>query len=480
MVGRFAANSATVLASQVLNNFLAALFAVVFVRHYGREQYGLFTTVFTYLSFFAVLQSLGVDTIVLREVSSDRSALRDLDAVAGLRLGLSVATMLASWCFLPLIHPSIRVAALVVLASLSTPLSFYPLYTIPYLADLRMAYPNLVFGVWSLVYTTLRLSMVFADASLEAFVAITLVSDCVTFLVARRLGARSGVRLRIRFDRQIAIRLLSESWSIAFAFFALQLLLRLDQMMLYRVHGAEEVGLYAVPVRLVEFANVIPNVFLASAFPLLARLARADHDPRMTFATRMSFRAMACAAVPLAAYLFAYPDVCLAALFGKEFEAASGIMRILAFTLVFTFLNSILFNRLLAARQQTRCAVLAAAAAAINFGLNLALIPRHGGEGAAVATLVAYASVPLLATSMRETRAIGCMAMNSLVRPSLAAGFALLLLSWSGWDPLRGAFLVLLVYLGALVATRELGPSEARIVCQTLGLPVPRSMAAPS
>lgn len=477
LLARFAPNSLAVLASQMVNNLLAAAFAVVFVRHFGREQYGVFTTVFTYLSCFSVLQSLGVDTIMLREISRDRRALDDLGAVAGLRIALSLATMSASWCLLPLIQPTGRVAALVILASLSTPLSFYPLYTMTYIVDLKMAYPNLVFAAWALIYTVARIAMVLADMSLEAFVVVSLVSDAVTFFAARKLGQQSGLHLRIRFDWAIAGRLLSQSWSIAFAFVSLQLLLRIDQLMLYRMHGPGEVGLYAVPVRVVEFANVIPTVFMASAFPLLARLAAGVDGTRLAFATRMSFRAMACAALPLAAYLFAYPEVCLRVLFGQEFEAASGIMSILAFSPVFAFLNSILFNRLLAAGQQGISAALAAAAAGLNVGLNLVLIPSHGGEGAAVATLVAYGSVPLLAMALEETRGIGWMAFQSLVRPGMAAGMALLVVHWSAADPLRGALFVVLTYFSGLVATRELGLAEVRVLCAAAGWHT-RSVAA--
>ena len=78
---RFGMNSIAVLASQLLNNLLAAVVAVVLVRYFGREEYGIFTTVFTYLSFFAVFQSLGVDTIVLRDIARDPRATEHLGGV---------------------------------------------------------------------------------------------------------------------------------------------------------------------------------------------------------------------------------------------------------------------------------------------------------------------------------------------------------------------------------------------------------------
>ena len=466
---RFGMNSIAVLASQLLNNLLAAVVAVVLVRYFGREEYGIFTTVFTYLSFFAVFQSLGVDTIVLRDIARDPRATDHLGGVAGLRIVLSAASVAASWCLLPLIHPTPRVARLIVLASLSAPLSFYPLYTMRHITDLRMAYPNLVLGAWSVIYTLVRLAMVAAGMSLETFVVASLVSDVIVFALARRVGRRVGVSFRIRFDPVQARQLLAQAWPIALALVALQCLLRIDQMMLYRMRGPVEVALYAVPVRMVEFVNLIPTVFVASAFPLLARLAGTADETGLAFATRTSLRAMSWCALPLATYLFAFAEPCLRMLFGSAFAESSGVMAVLAYSLVFAFLNSILFNRLLAAGRQNLAAVLAATAAALNVVLNVPLIRAYGGVGAAFATLVAYASVPLLSLLIVETRSVGRMALESLLRPSVSALLGLAFVERFALGPIEGAVVLSVVYGIALVVTGEIGRRETELFLKCMG-----------
>jgi PST family polysaccharide transporter len=467
---RFGVNSFAVLASQLLNNLLAAVVAVVLVRYFGREEYGIFTTVFTYLSFFTVFQSLGVDTIVLRDIARDPRTTGDLGGVAGLRIALSVASVVASWCFLPLIHPTPRVAGLVVLASLSAPLSFYPLYTMRHITDLRMAYPNFVFGAWSVAYTLVRLAMVAAGMSLEAFVVASLASDAIVFVLARRVGRSVGVSFRIRFDLVHARRLLAQAWPIALALIALQCLLRIDQMMLYRMRGPVEVALYAVPVRVVEFANLIPTVFVASAFPLLARLAGASDETGLAFATRTSLRAMSWCALPLGTYLFAFPEPCLRTLFGDAFAESSGVMAVLAYSLVFAFLNSIFFNRLLAAGRQNLAAVLAATAAGLNVALNIPLIRAYGGVGAAVATLVAYASVPLVSLLIVETRSVGRMVLESLLRPSACALLGLAFVERFSLGPIEGAVALAVIYCTALIVTGEIGRREAELFLKCMSL----------
>jgi O-antigen/teichoic acid export membrane protein len=361
------------------------------------------------------------------------------------------------------------VAGLIVLASLSAPLSFYPLYTMRHITDLRMAHPNFVFGAWSVVYTLIRLGMVAAGMSLEAFVVASLASDVIVFALARKVGRSVGVSFRIRFDPAQARRLLAQAWPIALAFIALQCLLRIDQIMLYRMRGAVEVALYAVPVRMVEFANLIPTVFVASAFPLLARLAGASNQMGLEFATRTSLRAMAWCALPLGTYLFAFPEPCLRTLFGSAFTESSGVMAVLAYSLVFAFLNSILFNRLLAAGRQNVAAVLAATAAGLNVALNVPLIRAYGGVGAAFATLVAYASVPVLSLLLVETRSIGRMALESLLRPSICALLGLAFVERFSLGPIEGAVALSVVYSAALVLTGEIGRRETELFLKCVG-----------
>jgi O-antigen/teichoic acid export membrane protein len=468
-VSRFTTNSAVLFASQVLNTVLASAFAVVFIRHFGREEYGVYSTVYAYISMFLMLGSLGVDFIVTREVARNRNAVATLGQVAGLRVTLSIACMAACWAALPLLHPTTRFVWLTVLATLSLPLSFYPFYFVVHTVDLDMGVPKLVLGVWSIVYTAARFGMIAIGLSLESFVLAGIASDLVTFGLARRIGARSGVRFKIRFDWSTARRLLSESWPIALAMVFLQVLLRVDQIMLYRMRGAAEVGLYAVPVRVVEFASVIPSVIAGSAFPLLARLS-GDHDgTRLDLATRETLRTMAWIALPIATYLFFYAEPLLGLLFGADFAASSGILRMLAYSLVFSFSNAMLFNRFLATGRQRVACALAATAACLNAALNVPLIHSYGGQGAALATLISYCAVSLLAASAASVRDLGRTALRVLLRPSLAAAVSLALLEWLAVGPLLGAVVLGSAYLICLVVTGEIGRVEARLLARGCG-----------
>lgn len=469
IAGRFAGNSAVLLLSYGFNTVVAAVVGVLLVRYLGREQYGLLSTTYAYTSFFLIFTSIGVDTIVQRDVArAPERADEIVGGAIGLRLILSLSSMVAAWVMLPILHPTTRLTFLVFLGTLAFPFSFQGLYLVLYAVELRQGLPKLVMAGWSVVLSLVKLAFIALRMPLEAFVALEAVSGVVVFILSLFLGRRAGLAARMRWDPKEWRHLLRESWPVAVASTFIQVYLRVDQLMLFRMVGAGEVGAYAVPVRVVEFGNVIPTIFMISAFPLLARL-REESAERLERATHLSFRAMALVAVPLAAYLFLYAQPILRAVFGTEFATSAPILRILTWSLPFAFANSVLYNRLFATGNQRTAAVLASVAAAVNVALNAVLIPRLGGVGAAEATVVAYALVVPAALLAQPSRLVGLLGVRGWLKPALATLVALLAVRGWGLGMLWGTGLFLLLYAAVLVAVGEVGAKEVALVRRAMG-----------
>lgn len=467
-IGRFGSNSLILLASQGLNTVLAGLFGIVLVRYLGREQYGLLTTVYAYLFVFQIFSSLGMDTIVYRDVArAPEDADEILARALGVRLLLAVTSMVAGWLLIGVIDPTPQVVRLQFLASLTLPFSLYPFYLVLYSVDLRMGLPKLVLGAWGIVVVCAKVGLIVLRQPIEAFVIADVASAVVVLLLSRNLGRRSGLRVSFRFAPEHWKELLRVSWPVAAAMTFINIYLRVDQLMLYRMVGAAEVGLYGATVRVVEFGNVIPVVFMGSAFPILARLWR-ESTERLDRATELSFRAMLWAGLPLAAVLQLYAAPILDLLFGNDFVAAAPIMRLLAWSVPAAFLGSVLHNRLFSASQQMAAAWLALLAASMNVGLNLWLIPRYQGVGAAAATLISYAMVPLFALGSAQTRALGVTALRCIIRPGLVVLGGMAMVWFLDPGPVVGVALLLAVYVTGLVVTREWGPPELALVRRAL------------
>ena len=68
---RIAQSSAALLFSNFANKIIGFFIMLTVARVLGAEQFGVYTTVFAYVSLFALLTDLGLTTVVTRKLSQD-------------------------------------------------------------------------------------------------------------------------------------------------------------------------------------------------------------------------------------------------------------------------------------------------------------------------------------------------------------------------------------------------------------------------
>jgi len=165
--------------------------------------------------------------------------------------------------------------------------------------------------------------------------------------------------------------------------------MRIDQVMLGEMVGNEEVGIYSVAVRLAEVWMFIPMAIFWSVFPAVVE-ARVSDEALLYERLQKLYNLMT-----LTAYIVAVPMTLLGGwlvdtLFGEAYTRAGLMLVVLIWANIFAnleiarsaFLSSMNWTRLHFVTVFLGCLV--------NIALNLLFIPRYGGLGAAVASLVAY------------------------------------------------------------------------------------------
>ena len=192
--------------------------------------------------------------------------------------------------------------------------------------------------------------------------------------------------------------------------------LRIDIVLLERLRGVHEAGIYAVAARLSEVWYMVPVALMGAAFPALwARRADAAAYQRGLQSSLDLLFALAFALAVLT-QLFGRPLV--EWLFGARFGASVVVLQIHIWAGLFVFMRALL-SRWLLAEDLLRFSLLThVCGAVVNVGLNLLLIPRYGATGAAVATVVSYAGAGWLSLYLSpRTRPMGRMMARALLLP---------------------------------------------------------------
>jgi O-antigen/teichoic acid export membrane protein len=161
---------------------------------------------------------------------------------------------------------------------------------------------------------------------------------------------------------------------------------RLDQWLVGSLAGSRELGIYSVAVAWAEGLFLLPESLAQVQRPDLVRTDERGAAVQVTRAFR--FAALA-TAVMVGGLLLLAPLLCTT-VFGSAFAGSVQQLRVLSLGAFGIVALKLFGNALVAQGRPLKEAMAIAAAFAATIALDLVLIPRHGGTGAALASTAAY------------------------------------------------------------------------------------------
>jgi len=415
--------------------FLAVVSGLVFhlmvARALGPADYGALTASVTYVALWAVLMEGGVSLALTREAAADPRRLswapRLLLWKSWLALTGVAGALTSAW----LLGFDSRVLVLVAIMALGM-VGF---------SGMRLA-----FGVfraigsfaWEAGLSTLQKGAVVLLAAAALRLGTGVVGVAAAFTLSYAIGA--GLALRRAWRAVSPARDLPSDvdrppagfffWT-CIPLFASELLsnlyVKLDQIMLLRLRGPEETGLYAAAYRIVEALLLVVAGAMTVLFPRLAGSARGAPGPFAADFAR-AWRTLWIGGLALAVNGWLWAVSLLPIVFGGAYASAEAPLRILLASIPLAYVNALLTQSLVAKGRERRYAAGAALCAGVNLGLNLLLIPPWGATGAAWATIATEGVLLVICFySLRELGPIIPLA------PSLATGAGAALAVAVGW-----------------------------------------------
>jgi O-antigen/teichoic acid export membrane protein len=419
------ANTGWMTLEKVMRLGLGLVISVFIARHLGPRDFGILSYAFSVTAFLGTFAYLGLSGIVVRDIVKHPDETGSLMGsgfalkMIGALLGYGVIVSLAL-----LGHPSsVESWVLIITGAL---LLFQPMEIIDlwFQSRTESKYPVLGKGLAFLLASAGNITLVFVGASVLAFAAVTLTEFVLAFFLLLATYVYKGQSIRAwKFQGSKMLRLLRQSWILILSGFLGLVYLKIDQIMLRWMVGAEEVGIYSVAVRFSEAWYFIPSVIAVSVFPTLVE-ARQRNRENYEKKLQQGFDILFAIAFSIAVLIAFTATPAINFLFGPEYKQAGGILVIHIWAGVFIFMRALFSKWILMENLIPFSLYSHGLGALVNVGLNLLLIKPYGGYGAAVATLFSYAAASyfILFLSSR-TRPIAIMMSKSLLLPIRMARF---------------------------------------------------------
>ena len=381
-------NTVIQIIGKIISTILGLFSIALITRYLGRSGFGEYTTIITFLTFFAVAADFGL-TLVTVQMLSDRSLPENkiLNNLFSLRLVSSLAFLI--------------LAPLTVLFSPYSPAIKIGI-SLTFISFLFPALNQILIGLFQTKLSMSRSALAEAASRLVLIIGVVLTQKFQAglngILIATTVSAFSGfilnyffsfkfAAIRLEFDWLIWKKIFSKSWPLAITIVLNLIYLRADTLLLSLLRSVEEVGLYGATYRVIDVLTTIPFMFAGLILPILTTAWLNNKPDYFKNVLQKSFDFMAILAIPLVigAQFLSRPIMIFAA--GQEFAPAGQILQVLTFAVAAIFLGTMFSHAVIALDKQKTMILFYVFASLSSLIAYLVLIPHFSYFGAAAVTI---------------------------------------------------------------------------------------------
>lgn len=397
---RYFKNTSWLLTEKILRMFVGLVVGTWVARYLGPEKYGLLNYAISFVGLFSVIATLGLDTIVVRELVKDETR---KDEIMGTAFWLKIT---GAFVLLFVLYIAVRFTSndkytniIIFIIGLNTVFQAFNVIDFYFKAKTLSKYSVYANLISFSISTLIKIGLIIFKAPLISFALILLYENIILvcgfiyfFIKNEPITIRSAPKKRIffwKFNKETGIFLLKYSWPLIFSGGLLMIQTRIDQVMLKEMLGSIEVGYYSVALRLIENFAVIPVIINISIFPALVNAKKISKDlymKRLLNYYRLSFFLFLVTFLPI----FFFSKKIIIFLYGNAYQTTGSLLSLMAIRLFFTNIG-LARGCFINIENLFKFSFLTMALGTIvNIVLNYYMIPIYQSKGSIIATIISF------------------------------------------------------------------------------------------
>ena len=458
-------NAKILLLTEVLNVFAGVATVIVLARLVDINALGLYSLSYSLGSVLAIICLYGANQLITREVARFPDKLEfwvgnSLAVRAGIALSLFLILGVL-FTALDYGRERILIASLLILARVIE--SILMMFCAIFRGYQEMRYDGALRSVQSGANLAIGLPILILTRSLLLFAAFQAVSCAIVTIAAYLLVIR---RYRVSPTQSVSwpacVQVFREGLSFSAYSILLVLFVQTNTIMLSLFKGDQDTGLYTAGFRFVSALGMGAASVTSALYPAVALLTLRDHaeEIRQIYLRCTKYLWILASFFSTALFLFAPEIVHLT--YGARYASAVAGVKIMAFSLFFSYMNVSSTNLLFCLDQEKLALKILTFSTALVLVINLVMIPRLGFIGASWTTLIPEIAVSaLLALALK--RSFGRLGTMKLA--AQFAGLAALVcgpsLYWAALPLPARILLFLALYFAGIFLMRIAAPQNA-------------------
>jgi O-antigen/teichoic acid export membrane protein len=390
---RYGANTAWLMGEKILRMFIGLFVGIWIARYLGPEQFGLLSYAQSFVFLFTAVATLGLDSIVVRELVRDQS---QRDVLLGTAFALKFA---GSIVILPLLWLGVQFTSndsytnlLIFIIASATIFQSFNVIDFYYQSTVMSKYVAFANTITLAISSLVKIYLILSQASLLEF-ALVGVFDALILALGMIYFYMHKTQYFLRdwrFDKKVAKQLLKDSWPLVISSVMISFYIKIDQVMIKEILDSNAVGQYAAAIRISEAWYFIPMAICSSVFPAIIN-AKKESETLYYQRLQRLYSSVIWLSIGVALPMTVLSDWLIIFLYGSAYVGAGSILMIHIWAGLFVGVGIASSKWMISEGLQAYSMISTIIGAFMNIVLNYILIKKIGVLGAAVSTVITYA-----------------------------------------------------------------------------------------
>jgi len=407
---QFVRSSAILFVFGLLTAFIGYLIRIVMTRKLTVEDYGLFWSVFSFITFFAFIRDFGFGNALTKFIAEFKA-----------RNELSKIKALLKFVFLTKFSIILIISSIFILLADKLASNYFRnelayliiivltiKFSIEFLDDLLSScFSGLQkfhpLSIKNLLLNLIILIALFFSTGLLAISISYLIASLVVLIIFIPVFFKTFNVFKIKSIKYPGLYKETIKFAIPSILlgFSSMILGQIDTIMLTAFRTLEEVGIYNVVLPSSIILAYLGGVFAGVFMPLSSELWAKNEKEKLANGLNKLLKYSLILILPISLLMFSFPDIWLRIFFGIKYETGADALRILSIGSIFVSLGYIILHTFSGIGKPIIATYILVSAAIFNAITNYFFIPIYGMNGAAITTLasqliILFASVYLI------------------------------------------------------------------------------------
>lgn len=412
----FLSNSLWLFVDKISKLLLGLYTTALIAKHIGPNQFGIWNYVIALFAIIAVFSTLGLDKIIVKELLQHPDNQQDiLSSALILKLSAGIISFLGyiSIVYLTKTDDSIYFYCAFV-TSLNFFLQTFDVFDYYFQSKNKIQFVVIPRVIIFLLFSVIKIYFIFiTPQKLIFFVWLTFFESLCTYLLVIVIAIKLKVLEKVNVNIEKTRRILKQGFPLMFAGLAVIVYVKIDQLLLDKFSTPFELGQYVAASRISELWYVIPVIFATALLPTLIQKEKEDNANYLITIEiwlRFSFwlSVLICIGVSLfSSYLINF-------LYGNLFIESSAILIIHIWASISVFLGVVLSQYFIIEGKTNINLISTIIGCLMNIIANIILIPKYGGRGAAISTVISYSMVFVVMLIMDKNKNLKKMLFKAI------------------------------------------------------------------